>query len=54
MRHWIVTDMLGLPYDKPAAYTRDYLRVLTPPGAGDGSKSIDVENGTREAVAESA
>src|ERR1700739_3787507 len=26
--HWVVTDMLGLPYDKPAAYTRDYLEVL--------------------------
>jgi alkanesulfonate monooxygenase SsuD/methylene tetrahydromethanopterin reductase-like flavin-dependent oxidoreductase (luciferase family) len=27
--HWIVKDMLGLPYEKPAAYTRDYLEVLT-------------------------
>ena len=26
--HWIVRDMLGIPYDKPAAYTRDYLEVL--------------------------
>jgi alkanesulfonate monooxygenase SsuD/methylene tetrahydromethanopterin reductase-like flavin-dependent oxidoreductase (luciferase family) len=26
--HWVVTGMLGLPYDKPAAYTRDYLQVL--------------------------
>ena len=26
--HWIVTDMLGLPYEKPATYTRDYLEVL--------------------------
>src|SRR5215510_7416909 len=26
--HWVVTDMLGLPYEKPAAYTRDYLEVL--------------------------
>ena len=24
--HWIVRDMLGIPYEKPAAYTRDYLR----------------------------
>ena len=36
--HWIVTDMLGLPYEKPAAYTRDYLEVLHAaldrPGAG--------------------
>ncbi|MGW6421592.1 LLM class F420-dependent oxidoreductase [Nocardia sp. NPDC055053] len=42
--HWIVRDMLGLPYDKPAAYTRDYLEVLS---AGlTGSGSVDVENGT--------
>jgi F420-dependent oxidoreductase-like protein len=26
--HWIVTGMLGLPYQRPAAYTRDYLEVL--------------------------
>ncbi len=26
--HWIVRDMLGIPYEKPAAYTRDYLEVL--------------------------
>jgi 5,10-methylenetetrahydromethanopterin reductase len=26
--HWVVTDMLGLRYEKPAAYTRDYLQVL--------------------------
>src|ERR1700749_1891524 len=24
----IIRHMLGLPYDKPAAYTRDYLQVL--------------------------
>ncbi|MFD4459158.1 LLM class F420-dependent oxidoreductase [Nocardia sp. NPDC058480] len=42
--HWIVRDMLGLPYDKPAAYTRDYLEVLS---AGlTGSGSVDVENDT--------
>ncbi len=42
--HWIVRDMLGLPYDKPAAYTRDYLEVLE---AGlHGSGSVDVENDT--------
>jgi alkanesulfonate monooxygenase SsuD/methylene tetrahydromethanopterin reductase-like flavin-dependent oxidoreductase (luciferase family) len=26
--HWIIADMLGLPYQRPAAYTRDYLEVL--------------------------
>ena len=42
--HWIVSDMLGLPYDKPAAYTRDYLEVLT--AALDGPGPVDVVNGT--------
>ncbi|MBH0780679.1 LLM class F420-dependent oxidoreductase [Nocardia bovistercoris] len=40
--HWIVSDMLGLPYDKPAAYSRDYLEVLNAGLAGTGS--VDVEN----------
>lgn len=26
--HWIIEGMLGLPYQRPAAYTRDYLEVL--------------------------
>ena len=42
--HWIVQDMLGLPYEKPAKFTRDYLEVL---GAiKDLPGSIDVENDT--------
>src|ERR1700749_1705988 len=40
--HWIIRDMLGLPYEKPAAYTRDYLHVLH--AALDGPGSVDVEN----------
>jgi F420-dependent oxidoreductase-like protein len=58
--HWIVEDMLGLPYDKPAAYTRDYLEVLNAalhPSTGatsadtknptsTGANSVDVENAT--------
>src|SRR5258708_20341020 len=40
--HWIVRDMLGLPYDKPAAYTRDYLEVLNTAIAGPGD--VDVVN----------
>jgi F420-dependent oxidoreductase-like protein len=40
--HWIVRDMLGLPYDKPAAYTRDYLQVLN--AALQGPGQVDVEN----------
>ncbi|MET9387758.1 TIGR03564 family F420-dependent LLM class oxidoreductase [Streptomyces sp. NPDC002928] len=42
--HWIVRDMLGLPYEKPAAYTRDYLDVLN--AAVGGTSSVDVENDT--------
>ncbi|OKH83484.1 LLM class F420-dependent oxidoreductase [Mycolicibacterium sp.] len=42
--HWIVRDMLGLPYEKPAAYTRDYLEVLAAALAGPGP--VDVENDT--------
>ncbi|MGC7101501.1 LLM class F420-dependent oxidoreductase [Amycolatopsis lurida] len=42
--HWIIQDMLGLPYERPAAYTRDYLEVLG--AALSGSGSVDVENGT--------
>ena len=40
--HWIVRDMLGLPYERPAAYTRDYLEVLSPALQGPGT--VDVEN----------
>jgi F420-dependent oxidoreductase-like protein len=42
--HWVVSDMLGLPYDRPAAYTRDYLDVLG--AALRGATSVDVENDT--------
>src|ERR1700729_4242358 len=40
--HWIIQDMLGLPYEKPAGYTRDYLEVLQAAIAGPGP--VDVEN----------
>ncbi|MEU9350581.1 TIGR03564 family F420-dependent LLM class oxidoreductase [Streptomyces griseoloalbus] len=40
--HWIVRDMLGIPYEKPAAYTRAYLEVLN--AAVGGAPSVDVEN----------
>ncbi|MFJ1456335.1 LLM class F420-dependent oxidoreductase [Nocardia sp. N2S4-5] len=42
--HWIIRDMLGLPYEKPATYTRDYLEVLRAGLTGPGS--VDVENET--------
>jgi F420-dependent oxidoreductase-like protein len=40
--HWIVEDMLGLPYDRPARQVRDYLEVLNVAFAGPGP--VDVEN----------
>ena len=40
--HWIVTDMLGLPYDKPARLVRNYVEVLNVALAGPGP--VDVEN----------
>jgi F420-dependent oxidoreductase-like protein len=40
--HWIVTDMLGLPYDRPARLMRNYLEVLNAAIAGPGP--VDVEN----------
>jgi F420-dependent oxidoreductase-like protein len=42
--HWIVGDMLGLPYDRPGAFTRDYLEVLNAALRGPGP--VDVENAT--------
>jgi F420-dependent oxidoreductase-like protein len=40
--HWIVTDMLGLPYERPALLVRNYLEVLNAAFAGPGP--VDVEN----------
>jgi len=40
--HWIVEDMLGLPYARPARLVRDYLEVLN--AAFDGPGPVDVEN----------
>src|SRR3954451_18502245 len=42
--HWIVRDMLGLTYERPAAFTRDYLDVLDRALGGPGP--VDVENDT--------
>jgi F420-dependent oxidoreductase-like protein len=46
--HWIVDDMLGIPYERPAGYTRDYLAVLdvalSMARANPGP--VDVENDT--------
>jgi 5,10-methylenetetrahydromethanopterin reductase len=40
--HWIIEDMLGLPYERPAALSADYLDVLDAAMAGPGT--IEVEN----------
>src|SRR5262245_39438836 len=40
--HWIVEDMLGLPYDRPARQVRDYVEVLE--AALAGPSPVDVEN----------
>jgi F420-dependent oxidoreductase-like protein len=42
--HWIVSDMFGLPYERPAALMRDYVDVLETALAGPGP--VDVENET--------
>jgi F420-dependent oxidoreductase-like protein len=42
--HWIVQDMLGLPYARPAAMVRDYVDVLNAALGGPGP--VDVENDT--------
>jgi F420-dependent oxidoreductase-like protein len=42
--HWIVRDMLGLPYERPAAFARDCLEVLNVALRGPGP--VDVENET--------
>jgi F420-dependent oxidoreductase-like protein len=41
--HWIIDEMLGLPYERPVATMRDHLDVLEPALAGPGT--VDVENG---------
>ena len=40
--HWVVSDMLGLPYERPAHLVRNYLEVLNAAFAGPGP--VDVEN----------
>jgi F420-dependent oxidoreductase-like protein len=40
--HWVIDEMLGLPYGRPSATMRAYLDVLDPALAGPGV--VDVEN----------
>jgi F420-dependent oxidoreductase-like protein len=42
--HWIVSDQLGLTYDRPARLVRDYLDVLTAAFAGPGPVDVDNDN----------
>ena len=42
--HWIISDQLGLPYDRPARLVRDYLDVLTAAFAGPGTVDVDNDN----------
>jgi F420-dependent oxidoreductase-like protein len=42
--HWIVTDMLGLSYDRPAALVRSYVEVLNVAFAGPGTVDVDNEH----------
>ncbi|APE17588.1 TIGR03564 family F420-dependent LLM class oxidoreductase [Mycolicibacterium pallens] len=42
--HWIITDQLGLEYERPANLVRDYLDVLR--AAFQGPGTVDVDNGT--------
>jgi F420-dependent oxidoreductase-like protein len=40
--HWVITDQLGLPYERPARQMRHYLEVLNAALRGPGN--VDVEN----------
>jgi F420-dependent oxidoreductase-like protein len=42
--HWIISDQLGLPYDRPASMVRDYLDVLAAAFAGPGAVAVDNDN----------
>jgi F420-dependent oxidoreductase-like protein len=42
--HWIIEEMLGLPYERPAATMRSYLDVLGPALAGPGLVEVDNEH----------
>jgi F420-dependent oxidoreductase-like protein len=41
--HWIIGEMLGLPYDRPAATLRAHLDVLDQAFAGPGTVDVDNE-----------
>src|SRR3954471_14895691 len=39
--HWIIDEMLGLPYEQPVATMRSYLDVLAQPLAGPAQVHVD-------------
>jgi F420-dependent oxidoreductase-like protein len=39
--HWIISDQLGMPYERPARLVRDYLEVLDAAFAGPGTVAVD-------------
>jgi F420-dependent oxidoreductase-like protein len=41
--HWVISDMFGLPYERPARLMRDYLEVLVAAFAGPGRVDVDNE-----------
>jgi F420-dependent oxidoreductase-like protein len=42
--HWIISDQLGLPYERPARLVREYLDVLDAAFAGPGAVAVDNDN----------
>jgi F420-dependent oxidoreductase-like protein len=44
--HWIISDQLGLPYDRPAKVVRDYLDVLMAAFGGPGAVAVHNDNYT--------
>ena len=42
--HWVIDEMLGLPYEHLGPTMRDYLAVLEPALQGQGAGTVDVEN----------
>jgi F420-dependent oxidoreductase-like protein len=42
--HWIISDQLGLSYERPARLVRDYLDVLDAAFAGPGAVDVDNES----------
>lgn len=44
--HWIIEDMLGIPYEQPAALTSDYLDTIEAAMAGPGPVDVDNERFT--------